>query len=98
VTRIVLAGELDMAVAPALQAELTQALERSSSVILDFRGVEFVDSTGIHALAAADASARAANKRLVIADPSPKVVRVLELTSMDQVLEIEALAAPERRT
>jgi anti-anti-sigma factor len=88
VTRIALAGELDVAVASDFRARLIQVLAESASVILDLRELEFMDSSGIHALEAADARARALSKRLVIAHPTPAVLRVLELTEMNEILEI----------
>ena len=58
-TRVALAGELDMAVAPAFRAELERAVTEGASVIVDLRELEFMDSSGMHALAAAEARARA---------------------------------------
>ena len=55
---IALAGELDAAVAPGFRAQLFSALAESTGVILDLRGMVFMDSSGIHVLAAADARAR----------------------------------------
>ena len=53
-------------------------------MIVDLRELEFMDSSGMHALAAADARARASGARLVIAHPAESVLRLLELTGMRQ--------------
>jgi anti-sigma B factor antagonist len=88
VTRIALAGELDMSVAPAFRAELERALTEHAKVIVDLRALDFMDSSGIHALAAADTRARASGARLLIEHPAAAVLRMLELTGMLEVLEI----------
>ncbi len=94
VTRIALAGELDMAVAPAFRAELERAVTESSRVIVDLRELEFMDSSGMHALAAAGARARAMNARLVIAHAAGSVLRLLELTGMREALEVVEESGP----
>ena len=88
VTRIALAGELDMSVAPAFRAELERALTEHASVIVDLRALDFMDSSGMHALAAADARARTSGARLVIEHPAAAVLRMLELTGILDVLEV----------
>lgn len=92
--RVALAGEVDMSVAGALRAALDRALAESASVIVDLRELAFMDSSGIHALAAADARAREFDKRLVIAHPTPSVLRILRLTGLDQILRIVDGAGP----
>ena len=93
-TRVALAGELDMAVAPAFRAELERAVTEGASVIVDLRELEFMDSSGMHGLAAADARARAMNARLVIAHPAGSVLRLLELTGMREALEVVEGSGP----
>jgi anti-anti-sigma factor len=75
-------------VASRLRAQLIGALSDSDSVFLDLCALEFMDSSGIHALAAADARARAMGKALVVAHPTRAVLRLLELTGMTEVLRI----------
>jgi anti-anti-sigma factor len=88
VTRIVLTGELDMAVAPEFGAELSRALADSTSVIVDLGQLVFMDSSGLHLLATAAAHARHSGGWLAIVHPAPNVRRVLDLTGMSEVLEI----------
>src|SRR6187200_2873223 len=66
-TRVVLVGELDIASAETLEREL-ETLEADSpgTLVLDLRRVEFIDSTGLRAVIAADARARSAGRRFVI--------------------------------
>jgi anti-sigma B factor antagonist len=88
-TRIALVGELDIASAP----EFEQGLEKVEAgvpevLLLDLRKVEFIDSTGLRAVIAADERARSAGRRFVIIRGTPAVERVLSVTQLDQRLEI----------
>jgi anti-sigma B factor antagonist len=83
------AGELDAYSAPVLEAELARH-PSSGPVRLDLAGVTFIDSTGLRVVVAADNRLRAESTELVVVDPSPSVVRLLQLTSLDQRFRIEA--------
>jgi anti-anti-sigma factor len=87
--RLVLSGELDLASAEELEAQLKQ-LESSEPelLVLDLRELEFMDSTGLRAVIAADARARDRGARLVVVRAPEEVDRVFRLTRMDQHLEL----------
>jgi anti-anti-sigma factor len=88
-TRIALAGELDIASAPQFEEGLESVEANAPDVlILDLRKVEFIDSTGLRAVIAADERARSAGRRLVIIRGTPAVERVFSVTQLDQRLEI----------
>jgi anti-anti-sigma factor len=88
-TRVALAGELDIASAPRFEEALEQAEANAPAVLLlDLRKVEFMDSTGLRAVIAADERARSAGRRLVIIRGTPAVERVFSVTQLDQRLEI----------
>ena len=90
-----LCGELDLASAPELRACLESLLEGGAhSVVIDLEGLAFCDSTGISALVRAVNQARRGGRRLVLRRPRPGVRRVLEITGVTSVLEIEELSAP----
>jgi anti-sigma B factor antagonist len=59
-TRLVLRGELDLATAPRLEHALAEAGE---GVLLDLRGLTFMDSTGVRALL--EAAERGGGLRIV---------------------------------
>ncbi len=86
---VALAGELDIVNAPRLEAEL-ETLEAGSpgTLILDLRGLAFIDSTGLRALMAAHERARSAGRRMVVVRGAKAVDRVLSVTQLDQRLEI----------
>jgi anti-anti-sigma factor len=87
--RVVLIGELDIASSEGLENELA-AIEADSpeTVVLDLRRVEFIDSTGLRALIAADQRARSEGRRLAVVRGPNAVERLLAVTQLDQRLEI----------
>jgi anti-anti-sigma factor len=88
-TRIALVGELDIASAPQFEQGLADAEGDTPGVlVLDLRGVEFIDSTGLRAVIAADERARSTGHRLVVVRGSAAVERVFSVTQLDQRLEI----------
>jgi anti-anti-sigma factor len=87
--RLVVSGELDLASAEELDTHLRQ-LESSQPdvLVLDLRELEFMDSTGLRTVIAADARARDRGARLVVVRAPEEVDRVFRLTRMDQHLEL----------
>ena len=87
--RLVVSGELDLSSAEELDSQLKQ-LEAAEPalLVLDLRELEFMDSTGLRAVIAADARARDRGARLVIVRAPEEVDRVFRLTRMDQHLEL----------
>ena len=88
--RVELRGEVAFATADTLRESIRDAVDRArpALVLMDLSKVTFMDSSGMHILAAADARARRSDTRLVIAHPTPSVRRLLELTGMNEVLQI----------
>jgi anti-anti-sigma factor len=80
-----LAGELDIATTPRLKRVL-RAL-RARLVVLDLRGLTFMDSSGVHAIVETSIRARQLGDRLLLLSGPPGVDRVFTLTaSTDDVL------------
>ena len=83
VTHVVeLLGELDIAGAPQLEAELL-AVEASDAetIVVDLSSLEFIDSTGIRMLLMASDRC-SAERRLTIVRGPKKVHRIFELTDL----------------
>jgi anti-sigma B factor antagonist len=80
-------GELDLATAPDLERSLGAVQRDGRPVVLDLRQVSFMDSSGLRAVLAADARARASSSRLALVAGPPSVHRVFELTLLDRRLE-----------
>jgi len=80
---ITVSGELDLASAPDLEAEL-QAVEASDArtIMLDLAGLDFIDSTGLRLLLNAHARSRADSERLVLLRPADGVFRVFEIAGL----------------
>ncbi|MBV9213796.1 MAG: STAS domain-containing protein [Actinobacteria bacterium] len=85
---IEVAGELDLATAPKLEEEL-QHVEtmRPSLVVIDLRPLDFMDSSGLRCLLAADMRARERGCRLVLIRGRERVQRVFGITRLDEQLE-----------
>jgi anti-anti-sigma factor len=82
-----LQGDLDLAGVAALEHALAGLEELDLDVlVLDLRAVSFLDSSGLRALLAADARARAADRRLVLVRGPDVVHRVFEIALLDRRL------------
>lgn len=79
-------GELDLASAPDLAAEITAAAD--GSVTLDLSGVTFIDSSALRALVVAGRELKDAGRQLLIGPRSAVVDRVLSVTQLDQQSEV----------
>jgi anti-sigma B factor antagonist len=98
------AGELDFAAAPQLEATLQAAQLHASKVVLDLRALSFIDSGGARVIADAAARARPDGRRLMVVRGSREVDRLLTLTGTAGDLEtfdlppaaISATYAPDR--
>ena len=88
-TRVVLTGELDIDSTSSFEEQLAGLeVDSPSILVLDLRRVEFVDSTGLRAVIAADERARSQDRRLAVVSGPNAVARLLEVTQLDQRLEI----------
>jgi anti-sigma B factor antagonist len=85
---IALSGELDLAGAVALQQELERLeAEAAGVVVLDLRGVAFMDSSGLRLIAASSQRARELGRRLALVPGPEQVMRVFEITRMRERLD-----------
>jgi anti-sigma B factor antagonist len=83
-----LEGELDMATSAQLQEALARAnREGSSTVVLDLRGVRFLDSTGLRAIFRARKAVRERGQQFAVTPGSAQVQRLLSLTHLDEHLQ-----------
>ena len=87
ITVVELAGELDIACAPALRDELLSLLRRGSShLVIDLSEVSFCDASGLAVLVSAGRRARLLGGFLRLAAVSPQVGRVLQMTGLQRNL------------
>jgi len=80
---ITVSGELDVASAPDLEAELL-AVEATDArtIMVDLAGLQFIDSTGLRLLLNAYARSRADSDRLALLRPTDGVFRVFEIAGL----------------
>jgi anti-anti-sigma factor len=91
VATVVVEGELDIATVPVLEGALSD-LESGGArtLVLDLRGLRFMDSTGLRALLSARRRAHTAGRRLRLANLQPSVARVFEVTGVARLFDTAA--------
>lgn len=82
-------GILDGMKAGQFRQEISDIVENGADIVLiDFKDVTFMDSSGLGALVLALKTVRAAGGKLFICSINEQVKMLFELTSMDRVFEI----------
>ena len=91
---VTLRGELDLATSPDLQRELLAVLDRGASALtLDLAELEFLDSSGLGALYRTRQTAAELGIPFRLIAVPQHVVRVLEVTAMIPLFDLEARGA-----
>jgi anti-sigma B factor antagonist len=84
--KLALAGELDSSNAQRLEAAVAPIVEQGPErVVLDLSELRFMDSAGISVLVRLAAEVQTVEIR----DPSPIVRRVIEVTGLTSVLQVD---------
>ena len=82
-------GELDLATVSqfwASSAEVVGRVPSGSRLVLDARGLDFLDAAGLGVIVRLDNCLRASGARLKVAGVRPPVQRVFELTELEHLL------------
>ncbi len=80
-------GDFDLAAFEEVDGMLGSVqLNGSKSVIVDLRGLQFIDSTGIRALIRAHKRAETAGRQFCIVRGSEQIQRIFELTGLQDRL------------
>jgi len=88
---IAVAGELDLATGPELEAQLGGISPTSTElVVVDLRELEFMDSTGLSIIVRAHQRFAGEGCRLVLVRGSPQVQRLLDLTGVAERIPLAA--------
>ena len=90
---VALAGDLDISGATLLEQEFERlaAEESPDAVVVDLRGLAFMDSSGLRLVVLADNQAREAGRRFALVRGTDTVQRVFEITRMsDHLTFVEA--------
>ncbi|HYR62568.1 MAG TPA: STAS domain-containing protein [Actinomycetota bacterium] len=88
---LILRGELDMAATDTLHKALLDLKELDdalpTTIVVDLRQLEFLDSSGLHGLIDAHDQVRAAGSKVLLVRGPQYVQRVFELTGVDDSFE-----------
>ena len=85
---VALRGELDLVNATDVAAALVTVAAREPVIIVDLAALEFIDSSGVAALARGRKHARHAGGDLLLAAPRQQVLRVLAVTRLLDVFSV----------
>lgn len=84
-------GEIDVATAPRLREHLIKLVnEQRFMIVVDLGGVDFIDSTGLGVLIGALKRVRTHDGNLVLVCTEPRIVKVFEITGLNQVFQIHS--------
>jgi anti-sigma B factor antagonist len=96
--RIALRGELDLEHAYTFDEEMRRVEgERPPCVVLDLKGLSFLDSSGLARLLAANRRARRERRRLLLVRGSVPVQRLMAITAVGQHFETVSEVPAELR-
>jgi anti-sigma B factor antagonist len=84
--RLVVHGAIDVHTAPNLRRAVSAAARATGDVVVDLSQLEFIDSTGLHALVCAYHDAARDGWRLRIVAAPDGVQRVFRMTDLARVL------------
>jgi anti-sigma B factor antagonist len=86
---LALSGELDLVSAPALERAVEgQPQPDVELIVLDLRGLDFMDSTGLHAVLRTANATHDAGCRFALIRGPDQVHRLFELTGLAETLKI----------
>ena len=87
---LVLTGELDPHTAPLLRDRIDAALdERTTTLVLDLRGLRFIDSSGLRVIIGAHKDMVGRDGHLVLRAPTETTRRLLDITGLVDHLEVD---------
>lgn len=82
-------GILDGTRAAQFRQEISELVENKADiVIIDFKDVTFMDSSGLGALVLSLKTVRAAKAKLLLCSINDQIKMLFELTNMDRVFEV----------
>jgi anti-anti-sigma factor len=87
-TVLAINGKLSVTTADEFNAAVEEAQGESQAVVLDFKELSYMASAGLRVLVAAQKRAKAAGGTLTLINVVKDVMEVLEVTGLDEVLDI----------
>lgn len=90
VETLLITGEIDMHASPTLRKELQAcAASKVPTLLVDFSGVDYIDSSGLATLIEYVRSASAYGGKLALFGLQPKVRTIFELVRLNELFTIE---------
>lgn len=92
-------GEVDVATAPALREALDAAVDGGSDpLVVDLSAVTFIDSTGLGVLIGARKRCIDAGRELRVVVSEPRILKVFEITGLNDLFTIHPALEPALRS
>lgn len=92
VLHVVLRGEIDVASAPVIQADVSAAMDGQPRLVVDLSDVTFFDSSGVHLLDTVAGAAEAAGTEVRVVAPDGSPARyVLRICAFREDLVVSSL-------
>ncbi len=86
---ISITGDIDLESSPKLRDFLKpKATQKTPRLLLDFAGVNYIDSSGLATLIEYFQSVQSAGGKLALASLSPRVKNVFELVRLEQIFSL----------
>lgn len=87
---LVLSGEIDMSTSHRFRDCLLDSIDKCKTgrVVIDFAGVDFIDSSGLNALVVAGNRARVLAVEIALISVPAQVRKVLSITGLDSVFSV----------
>jgi anti-sigma B factor antagonist len=86
--QIELRGELDVSTAPELKRQVEEIMTGAGAVWMDCSELTFADSSGLDTLIRLAKTLRAQDRRLVLSNVRPIVLRAMEVLRITELFEL----------
>jgi anti-sigma B factor antagonist len=92
-----ISGDVDHVSAPELQTLADKLLnDGARCLVFDCRAVDFVDSAGLRVFLQAHQRTHAQGGTVTMRRPRPFLVRLMQITALDSVLQVDCIPEAER--
>jgi anti-anti-sigma factor len=92
-TIVAVSGEVDLAIAPVMDSQISAALGEASDIVVDLSDATFLDSVALGVLTWALEACEEAGRNLFLVVSDQRVLRVFELTGLTSSFAIFATRA-----
>ena len=84
-----LEGSIDSSTAPLLDKAINESIKDVKSLILDFKGIDYISSAGLRVLLVAFNTMNKQEGKMVVRHPNSNVMDIFTMTGFDGILVIE---------